>query len=57
MKYRRGIHLKYHTIFGWSTLKSKLIHIWRILLNKPLTVVVNIQKKDANQIEEFWRIR
>ena len=55
MKYRKGIYLEYNTIFGWKNWYGKFLHIWKILLNKPLKVIVDIKKADSKTIEKFYR--
>ena len=52
MKYKKGIYLVYNTDFRFLNIKDKLIHIWRVIITKPMTVQTYIHPKD---IEEFKR--
>ena len=52
-KYKKGVNIKYHTIFYFPNWKLMINHMWRVLTKKPLIVIGNPLGKD---IEEFWRI-
>ena len=46
MKKNKILIIEYNSIFTWLNLKYKLIHIYKILLNKPMKVRINLNHKD-----------
>jgi len=54
MKYKKGVFIRYRTIFGWTNWKGKVKHIWKILFDRVMIVESDIP---AENIEIFERTK
>ena len=55
MKYRKGIYLEYNTRFSWEKWYGKWIHVYKVVMNKPIKAIINIKKEDVWTIDKFYR--
>ena len=48
---KKGVFIVFHSKLRWPSIWGKLNHIWRVLLNKPLTFESYIAPEDLEELE------